>query len=96
MSRITSSKKLRRAPAAGLAVALVLIVAASPAFAQDRADGRTLAPAFEPGGAYDIVAPGMYVEDDSGPPAFVPSRGIVNEPCGLPTSACPNAERGAD
>jgi hypothetical protein len=27
---------------------------------------------------------------------FVPGRGIIDEPCGLPTSACTNSERGAD
>jgi hypothetical protein len=91
-----SSKGLRCTLLAGLAVASVLAVETNPAFAQNRADGWTLGPSYGPGGAYDIVAPGMYVGDHSGPPIFVPGRGIINEPCGLPTSACSNAERGAD
>jgi hypothetical protein len=92
-----SSKKLYFALVAGLAVSAAALVAETDlAFAQRRADGRTLGPAYGPGGANDIVAPGIYLGDYSGPPIFVPGRGIINEPCGLPTSACSNAERGAD
>jgi len=92
-----SSKKLRLALVAGLVVSAAALVAQTDlAFAQRRGDGRTLGPAYGPGGAYDIVAPGVYMGDYSGPPIFVPGRGIINEPCGLPTSACSNAERGAD
>jgi hypothetical protein len=80
---------------AGLAVASSAL-AGDVAFAQNRTDARTLGPGYSPGGAYDIVAPGMYVGDYSGPPIFVPGHGIINEPCGLPTSACSNSERGAD
>jgi hypothetical protein len=89
-----SSKSLRYTLLAGLAVA-VLAGNTNLAFAQNRANGWTLGPAHGPGGAYDFVAPGVY-GDYSGPPIFVPGRGIINEPCGLPTSACSNAERGAD
>jgi len=88
-----SSKNLRLAVVFGLAIAVAALVAEmNPAFAQNRPDGWTLGPAYGPGGAYDIVAPGMY----DGPPIFVPGRGIINQPCGLPTSACSNSERGAD
>jgi len=92
-----SWKKLSVALVAGLVVSAAALVAETDlAFAQRRADSRTLGSAYGPGGAYDIVAPGIYMGDYSGPPIFVPGRGIVNEPCGLPTSACSNAERGAD
>jgi hypothetical protein len=92
-----SSKDLRLALVVGLAVVSAALVAGTNlASAQNRADAWTLGPAYPPGGAYDIVAPGMYVDDYSGPPIFVPGRGIINEPCGLPTSACSNSERGAD
>jgi hypothetical protein len=77
-----SSKSLRYTLVAGLAVASVLAVETNLAFAQNRADGWTFGPSYGPGGAYDIVAPGMYVGDYSGPPIFVPGRGIINEPCG--------------
>jgi hypothetical protein len=90
-----SSKSLRTTLAAGVAVVSVML-AAVVAFAQDRADAWRLGPSYGPGGAYDIVAPGMYVDEYDGPPIFVPGRGIVNEPCGLPTSACPNSDRPAD
>jgi hypothetical protein len=91
-----SSKSLRYTLLAGLALAATVLAAETNlAFAQDRADAWRLGPSYGPGGAYDIVAPGMY-GDYSGPPIFVPGRGIINEPCGLPTSACSNAERGAD
>jgi hypothetical protein len=92
---IMPSRALRLTLAAGLAVASSAL-AGNVAFAQNSAGARTLGPAYSPGGAYDIVAPDMYVGDYSGPPIFVPGRGIVNEPCGLPSSACSNSERGAD
>jgi hypothetical protein len=88
-----------RAPRLTLAAGLVVAssaLAGDVAFAQNGAGAPTLGPAYSPGGAYDIVVPGMYVGDYSGPPIFVPGRGIVNEPCGLPSSACSNSERGAD
>jgi hypothetical protein len=91
-----SSKNLRLALVAGFAVASAALVAgANMASAQNRADRWTFGPAYGPGGAYGMVPPGVY-GDYSGPPIFVPGRGIINEPCGLPTSACSNAERGAD
>jgi hypothetical protein len=34
-----------------------------------------------------------YGGPKSGPAYFVPGRGIVNEPCQMPTSACSNDER---
>ena len=61
-----SSKSLRYTLVAGLAVASVLAVETNLAFAQNRADGWTFGPSYGPGGAYDIVAPGMYVGDYSG------------------------------
>jgi hypothetical protein len=89
-----SSKYLRLV--GGLAVASAALVAGTNlASAQYRGDGWTVGPAYGPGGAY-MAAPGMYVGDYAGPPIFVPGRGIINEPCGLPTSACSNSERGAD
>jgi len=92
-----SSNNLRLALAAGLAVAsAALIAGTNMASAQNRADRWTFGPAYGPGGAYGIVPPGVHVGDYSGPPIFVPGRGIINEPCGLPTSACSNSERGAD
>jgi hypothetical protein len=90
-----SPRALRLTLVAGLAVASSAL-AGHVVFAQNRTDAWTLGPAYSPGGAYDIVAPGMYVGDYSGPPIFVPGRGIINEPCGLPSSACSNSERGAD
>jgi len=90
-----SSKSLRCTLAVGVAVVSATL-AADIAFAQDRADAWRLGPSYGPGGAYDIVAPGMYGDNYSGPPIFVPGRGIINEPCGLPTSACPNSDRPAD
>jgi hypothetical protein len=93
---IMSSKSIRYTLLAGFAVASVLVGETNLAFAQNRADGWTLGPAYGPGGAYGVVGPGMYLGDYSGPPIFVPGRGIINEPCGLPTSACSNSERGAD
>jgi hypothetical protein len=92
---IMSPIALRLTLVAGLAV-VSSALAGDLALAQNRTDAWTLGPAYPPGGAYDIVAPGMYVGDYSGPPIFVPGRGIINEPCGLPTSACSNSERGAD
>jgi hypothetical protein len=62
-----SSKGLRYTLVAGLAVVSVLAAETNPAFAQNRPDGWTLGPSYGPGGAYDIVAPGMYVGDYSGP-----------------------------
>lgn len=92
-----SSKTLRLAVFAGLTVAsAVLAAGANLAFAQNRVDAWTLGPAYTPGDAYDIVAPGMYVGDYTDPPILVPGRGIINEPCGLPTSVCSNAKRDAD
>jgi hypothetical protein len=91
-----SSKDLRLALVVGLTVASAALVAGTNlASAQNRADRWTLGPGYGPG-AYGFVGPGMYVGDYSGPPIFVPGRGIINEPCGLPTSACSNSERGAD
>jgi hypothetical protein len=92
-----SSKNLRLALVAGLAVASAALVAGTNmASAQNRADRWTFGPAYGPGGPYDAVGPGAYEGDYSGPPIFVPGRGIINQPCGLPTSACSNSERGAD
>jgi hypothetical protein len=91
-----SSNNLRLALVAGFAVVSAALVAGTNlASAQNRADRWTFGPAYGPGGAYGIVSPGVY-GDYSGPPIFVPGRGIINEPCGLPTSACSNSERGAD
>jgi hypothetical protein len=39
-----------------------------------------------PGGSY---GPGL-------PYIYVPGHGILDAPCGLPTSACPNSERPVD
>ena len=92
-----SSKNLSLTLVAGLAVASAALVAGTNmASAQNRADRWTFGPAYGPGGPYDAVGPGAYEGDYSGPPIFVPGRGIINQPCGLPTSACSNAERGAD
>lgn len=90
-----SSKNLRTTLTVAVAV-IAVTLAAGVAFAQDRADAWTLGSSYGPRGAHYFVAPGMYVGDSPGPPIFVPGRGIVNEPCGLPTSACPNSDRPAD
>jgi hypothetical protein len=92
-----SSTSLRNTLLAGIAVVSVLLGETNLACAQIRADGWTLGPADRPGSAYDIVAPGMYVGDYSGPPTFVPGQEVINQPCSLlPTSPCSNPERGAD
>jgi hypothetical protein len=92
-----SSKRLRHTLLAGLAVATVLAVAANAASAQNRVEGWTLGPPYGAGNAYDIVAPGMYVGDSSGPLISVPGGGITDGSCSLlPTSPCSNNERGAD
>jgi hypothetical protein len=92
-----SSKNLRLALVTGLAVAsAALLAGTNMASAQNRADRRTFGPAYGPGGPYGAVGPGAYEGDYSGPPIFVPGVGVINQPCGLPTSACSNSERGAD
>jgi hypothetical protein len=90
-----SSKSLRTTLAVGVA-AVSVTLATGVAFAQDRADAWTLGPPYGHGGAHYFIAPGMYLGASPGPPIFVPGRGIVNEPCALPTSACPNSDRPAD
>lgn len=46
-------------------------------------------------GPYDDVGPGGYRGVGFGY-IYVPGRGILDAPCGLPTSACTNSENGAD
>ena len=42
-------------------------------------------------------APGsVYARGYGTPYIFIPGRGILGAPCGLPTSACPNSARPAD
>jgi hypothetical protein len=91
-----SSKSLRYTLVAGLAIASCWRVETNLAFAQNRADGWTFGPSYGPA-APDIVAPACTWATIPAPPIFFRAAGSSNEPCGLPTSsACSNAERGAD
>jgi hypothetical protein len=45
------------------------------------------------GSVFDQPLYRYYGGFKSGPAFFVPGRGIVNEPCQMPTSACSNDER---
>jgi hypothetical protein len=46
------------------------------------------------GGPYGYTGPGAYRAGFGY--IYVPGRGILDAPCGLPTSACTNSENGAD
>jgi hypothetical protein len=86
-----SSRTLRLAMTLGVAVAAAAVsLAANSAIAQG-----------PPGAYYRQDLRGYY--DHAGPGAirgpgyiFVPGRGIIDAPCGLPTSACSNSENGSD
>jgi hypothetical protein len=82
-----------------LAVASVaLLLGANSAMAQSPAPNQWQAPGYyygSPGyyygyaGAPGVRSPGFgYI--------YVPGRGILDAPCGLPTSACTNSENGVD
>ena len=44
-----------------------------------------------------MIMPGLAAPIASGfGYIYVPGRGILDAPCGLPTSACTNSENGAD
>jgi hypothetical protein len=45
------------------------------------------------GSVFDQSHYRYYGDPKSGPAYFVPGRGIVNEPCQMPSSACSNDER---
>jgi len=98
--RAMSSKKLSFALIAGLAVASIMLAAETNlAFAQDRAYGPGPAgPRYGFGGVYDAVGDYPYGPGAIYAPGYiyVPGHGILDAPCGLPTSACPNSQRSAD
>jgi hypothetical protein len=101
-SRIISSSRITSfALTVGLAIAsTALPIATNAAVAQDHSDRFQDAGTIsrqDLNGLYDYAGPGgLYGARFSGPYIFVPGLGIVDEPCGLPTSACSNSERGAD
>jgi hypothetical protein len=88
--RAMSSKTITLALTVGLAAASAATAfEANSAAAADRFY-RAQAP-------YDYAGPGgVYGPGFVGSYIYVRGHGILDAPCGLPTSACPNSERPAD
>jgi hypothetical protein len=95
-----SSKTICLALTVGLAVAsIALLLETNSAAAADR-DYRAQGPRAanqwrEFNGVYDYAGPGGNYGPGL-PYIYVPGHGILDAPCGLPTSACPNSERPVD
>jgi hypothetical protein len=97
-----SSKTRCLALTVGLAIAsIALSLQTNSAIAADR-DYRAQGPGAvnywqDFTGLYDYAGPsGGYGPGFSAPYIYVPGHGILDAPCGLPTSACPNSERPVD
>ena len=87
-----SSKTTSIALTLGLAIAsLALPLGTNSAIAQ----GPPGPNQWDYRGPYGYAGPGGYRGVGFGY-IYVPGHGIIDEPCGLPTSACSNSERGAD
>lgn len=97
-----SSKTISLALTVGLAIASVALGvetnSAAAADGVDRVQGPVTVDRWQDfNGLYDYAGPGgTYGRGFGAPYIFVPGRGILGAPCGLPTSACPNSERPAD
>jgi hypothetical protein len=97
-----SPKTIRIALTVGLAVASVALPvetnSAAAANRNYRSQGTGAVSHWQDSsGLYDYAAPGgAYGPGFGAPYIFVPGLGILDAPCGLPTSACPNSERPAD
>ena len=85
-----SSKTITLALTVGLAAASAAIAfGTNSAAAADRV--------YRAQGPYDYAGPGgVYGAGFTGSYIYVPGHGILDAPCGLPTSACPNSERPVD
>jgi hypothetical protein len=93
-----SQKTLKLALTFGLAVAsLALPLGTNSAIAQGPPaanQGQDYSGSYY-GGPSDYAGPGGAYRSGFGY-IYVPGRGILDAPCGLPTSACTNSENGAD
>ena len=82
-----SSKTICLALTVGLAVASISLPIATNSAAAAERDYRAQGP-------YDYAGPGgVYGPGFTGSYIYVPGHGILDAPCGLPTSACPNSQR---
>jgi hypothetical protein len=100
--RAMSSKIIGLALTVGLVVASVALPletnSAAAAGRNYRAQGTGAVGHWQDSsGLDDYAGPGgVYGPGFGAPYIFVPGLGILDAPCGLPTSACPNSERPAD
>ena len=89
-----SSKTICLALTVGLAVASIALPVATNSAAAAERDYRAQGPGTGP---YDYAGPGgVYGSGFAGHYIYVPGHGILDAPCGLPTSACPNSQRPVD